>query len=543
MTTNLNHLKRWIADMAALMEQSAEPDPQHYAPFLDDPDLALSLVEVIAGLDDEQLDHEHPYYSACVFALEICVAQLQTAKENGSKAANKSLKLLMSTLARAIKRGKQNLSFWLPILNAFYEGHIELSEELKQSYLSLVDQEDYPSSQAETDHLNAIREIIAELSDLSAFDIAENFFAQSYAMPPDFFADLIIDLYSIEEGQDIALLTLLHPKQEVRDIVVATFEQLVTKINLSSISLSRLQVIKNWYPQAYHERFNRWLKIQRKKGVVFSQELPKPSLQIKATEVDGNGAQGIFIHIKQNRKNRLCSLLLKQEVGIKDAWVAPEIKAGELAKHYDETFDDSVTLREVDESYLLIMIGHFLALTIAQNNIPNLHLLEIQELLGLQFHPELITISYLIESLSVQIAPFTAEAMQGAFKRSKNWINTKQFAESWYVENAHVDKLVNRYCSFVDGAKVCAVEEAMASVFANELEKQRDKWLFHFLWTALWARSKARKNEKISQDCFFIAYAIHTDQALSTIPIMQEICRQTVLNSIETMQDRRTYLA
>ncbi|MBA2710713.1 MAG: hypothetical protein H0U57_09000 [Tatlockia sp.] len=542
MTADLNNLKEWIQDMADLMEQSSEPDPQHYTPFLQDPNLALNLIDLLEPLKDEELDNDQAFYSACVFALDICVAQLQTAHENGSRPAFKVLNLLMSKIAKAIDRQKHSLSFWLPVLNAFYEVHVELSDELKMSYLELTGQEDELSPDDEIDHLNAIRQMIEELSDLSIFDIAENFFAQSYAMPADFFTDLILDLYSIEEGQEIALLTLLHPKQEVRDIVVSTLDQLMVNIRLSSVSLSRLQVIKSWYPQKYHLKMDGWIKIQRKKGVIFSKESPKLQMRIKASEVDGSGAQGIFIHIKINKKNRLCGLLFKHGLGIKDAWLTPEIKSGDVSKYYDEAFDETVSLREIDESYLLTVTGHFLALTLSQSAIPNLHLLEIQELLGLQFQPQLIDVPHVIENLSIQISPFTAEAMESALKRSKRWMKTKKFTDSWYVENANVDKLVNRFCSFVEGAKVCSLDDAMISVFSNELEKQREKWLFHFLWTALWARSKQRKSEKIWEDCFFIAYAIFKGRPLASIPLMKEICQQTVLNSLETMQDRRTYL-
>lgn len=542
MIANLANLKRWIEDMATLIEQSAEPDPQHYTPFLQEPNLALGLVELIDALDDKAIEDDHAYYSACIFALDICVAQLQSAYENGSKPAVKSLNQLMTNLTQAINKEKHGLAFWLPVLNAFYEVHVELSPELKNAYLGLAEQEEEFSYDEEIDHIAAIQEMIAELSDLSAFDIAENFFAQSYAMPADFFADLLIDLYSIEEGQDIALLTLLHPKQEVREIVVTTLEQLMPKIKLSSISLSRLQAIKNWYPASYHEQFNRWLKIQRKKGVVFNKESAPSMALIKASEIDGSGAQGLFIHFKKDKKNRLCGVLFKQDLGIKDAWITPEIAKDDLSKYYDEAFDANVTLREVDASYLLMMTGHFLELSMRQNRMPNLHLLEVQEELGLHFHPSSIDVSYLIEQLSVQIIPFTAGAMQESFKRSKSWQKTKRFTESWYLENAHIDKLVNRCCNFVDGMKVCALEEAMATVFTQEFETHRERWLFHFLWTALWARSKSRKNEKIWQDSFFIAYAIHTGQPLVTIPIMHEICHETVINSIETMQERRTYL-
>jgi hypothetical protein len=190
----------------------------------------------------------------------------------------------------------------------------------------------------------------------------------------------------------------------------------------------------------------------------------------------------------------------------------------------------------------LLITGHFLALSIDAGNMPDLHLLEMQEELGLQWRPNKLDIDYLMEQLAVQISPFTHDSMQASFKRSKSWPKNKQFTESWYVENAHIDKLVNRCCSFIDGVKVCRFDEAIQSVFAEEMELHRDVWLFHFLWIALWVKAKARKNEKIWQDSFFIAHAIHTGVPLHTIPILHEICYQSVVNSVETMQERRTHL-
>ncbi len=325
-----DNLKKWIADMALLFDKNEDPSPHHYNYFVQEPELALVLVKLIDELDEKQVDDDRGYYSSCIFALDVCVAQLQVASEAGNKLATKTMEQLMASLATAIATNHHSLSYWLPILNAFYEVHVELSSELKNAYLDLACEEDELSPDEEVTHLNSIRDLIHELSDLSVFDIAENFFAQSYAMPADFFSDLVFDLYSIDEGQDIGLLTLLHPKQDVRDVVVATHEQLMDKLILTPISLSRLQTIKNWYPASYHDQFNRWIKQQRKKGVVFSREVSTPTIRIKASEIDGSGAQGIFIHQKKNRKHRLCGLLFKDGIGIKDAWITPTISAGDI---------------------------------------------------------------------------------------------------------------------------------------------------------------------------------------------------------------------
>ena len=186
---NFEQLKQWIADMALLLDKNEDPSPEYYTYFLDEPELALKMVELIDAIEENQVDDDHrSYYSACIFALDICVAQLQVASENGNKLAAKTLDQLMAALATAILSNQHSLSFWLPILNAFYEVHVELSPALKNAYLELANEEEDLSPEEEISHLNSIRDLIHELSDLSVFDIAENFFAQSYAMPADFLA-------------------------------------------------------------------------------------------------------------------------------------------------------------------------------------------------------------------------------------------------------------------------------------------------------------------------------------------------------------------
>jgi hypothetical protein len=542
-TPHSKELKQWILNIAAYLSRGEVPPAQYYAALIQEPEFAIALVEFIDSLDEDEPEGQHSYYSAAVFAIDVYVSQLQIAIEADNKLADKTLSRLMSNLAQAIGSCRHSLSFWLPILNAFYEVHIELSTELKQAYLELIDQEEPMTGEEESDKLESIRALIHELSDLGTFDIAENFFAQSYAMPPEFFIDLIMDLYSIDEAHDIALLALLHPNYEVRGHVVATLDMLMDQVQLSSISLSRLQAIKAWYPLEMHEKFNHWIKMQRKKGVVFTNAKPTPKLKLHASEIDGAGAQGIFIHLHEGRKNRLCSLLFKLEVGIKDAWITPYLPAADVKSYYDESFDENITLREIDLSYVILLGSHFLAVTLEHGEMPDLHLLEIQEELGITFIPKKINIADIMDEFSVQIHPFTPDRIQSALARSKTWTKNKAFTESWYLENSVIDKLVNRCCSFQNGTKVCRIEEAMALIFSEVMEQHRDAWLFHFLWVAFWAKSKSRKNEKIWEDSFLIAHEIQAGVPLNTIPIMQNICHESIINSVETMQERRTHLS
>lgn len=541
--TTPKKLSQWITMIAGFIQQDKDIHPDCYAHFIENPDLALQVVDVIASLDEKRVDTNPSRYTACIFVLDICVARLQAACESSSKLAEKTLQQLMSHLAHILLESRHTLSFWLPILNAFYEVHVELSAELKAAYLTLADEESMVTPADEIAHLSSIRDLIKELSDLSAFEIAENFFAQSYAMPPDFFIDLVLDLYHLEEGQDIALLMLLHPNPEVREIVVATLESLMPTVQLSSVALSRLQMIKHWYPSEYHAQFNHWITLQRKKEVVFHRETPAKIIQLKASEIDGGGAQGVFLHIRKKGKNRLCGLLYKYHLGIKDAWMTPVIPAKEVQHYYKEAFDDSIILRSVDLDYFTMLTNHFLAVTLTHGSMPDLQLLEIQEELGLQFIPQTLDIDNLMQQLSVQISPFTEETIQLSLQRSKKWPKSKPFVDSWFVENAQVDKLVNLCSGFIDGVKICELDQAITTVFSEEFEQHRDRWLFHFLWVSLWMKMNARAHEVMWQDSFILAYLIQTGAPLVSIPLMHTIVKKTVLNSIETMQERRTHLS
>jgi hypothetical protein len=548
MKSSLAPIQEVVDKIAEAMRENKELRPEMYGQFFETPELALEVLPFFDTLSESEVQNEEAStYSSCIFLMDICASQLQARVEINNKTAVTTLARWMSQMAALIRNKKHSLSFWLPLLNVFYNMHIELSDDLKEAYLDLAHEPDLDAavpSIENVNHIDRIRALITELSDLSVFGIAEHFFSQSYAMPDDFFVDLIADLCQIEQGHEIAILTLLHPKAEIRTLSIASLDSLMDSIVLNSESLSRLQAIRHWYPDSYHTTFDRWIKTQRKKGVVFALESAHPKLHIQATEVDGAGAQGIFIQMQQPRRHQLGSLLLKAQLGIKDAWVMPAVTSRAQVKNYcKQSFPDEVSFRDVDETYLKLIVEHFLAILLARSEVPPLCFLQIQELIGIRFKAQLIDINELLTTLAVEIIPFTPERLSEAFRRSSSWLRNKSFSRSWFLESPHIDKIVNHYSSFEDGVKVCRLEEASIVVFAEVLEKQRQYWLFHFLWIALWAKSCVRKNEKTWEDSFLIAYSIHEGKPLHEIPLMQAICQESIIYSVETMRDRKTYLS
>src|SRR3990167_6760843 len=157
MTTEFERLKQWVDNVALSIDEGSEPDLQVIVSFLTSPDLAFQIVDLLAEISEEELETRNAYYSACIYALDTCVAQLYSAKENDNKLAAKVLKQLMSHLALALQKGKQTLSYWLPVLNAFYDVQVDLTPELQEAYLELADKEPAPTATEEINHLEMMQ--------------------------------------------------------------------------------------------------------------------------------------------------------------------------------------------------------------------------------------------------------------------------------------------------------------------------------------------------------------------------------------------------
>lgn len=557
-THNLNAVNLCLLEIAELFENGDEPTSKHYDILAQDPDTGFILIEKLKCLDEEAVDENDTYYSACLFAIELCIAQLQMASENGNKRAERQLHQIMHKLAEAINQKQHTLGYWLPVLTGFYEAQVPLIEPLKIAYYALAtegdddleDADDISSINSGTvddndlsTHLSSMRDLLKSLAPMSTFDIAAHFFAQSYAMPPEFFADLMADLLELKEGVDVAVLMLLHPLPEVRAELLAMFDAYISSVILTQTSLTRLKLMKPWFTSKQQELFDGWIKVQRKKEVTF---LPKSALwsitKIMATEVDGSGSQGIFFHLKNNRKVRLCGVLCKQDKGIKEAWITPDITQSELKQYYKDAFDDNIMLKEVDEAYVMQLIPHFLYETLNLGGMPGLSFFEFQEAVNMLFPVQKITLEDCIQTLSVQIQPFTPEVIEKSLKRSRHWMKTKRFVSSWFVESSQVDKIVNEYSGFENGIKVCRFEKACDTVLTDIFEHQRERWLFHFIWASFWLKTKTSAQSHTWEDCFIIAYLIYSGEPLSTIPLFYAMCSQSVVHSIDTMRDRQTHL-
>lgn len=545
MTKNVQQLallQRWLGAVAHAIETQVEPEELDSLRFTQDIALSRYLIDALAAMPKEEDETQRPYYSACIYALDIAIIQIKTSFENGHQKMAKFLDELMHYLAQAIRNTEHSMSFWMPILTAFYDVHVNLSPELQDAYLALAEVDDESDYQDESSQLDTIRSMIHDMSELSSYEIVEHFFAQSYAMPPDFFIDLVLDLAQLTEGLELLPLLLLHPKPEVREILMQVLPNVLEELKLSSLGLSRLQYIKPWYSKEQQKLFDMMIRTQRKKGVSFARTAPPLDAIYWATEMDGSGSQGLYVQFKEKKKWRLAGILVKERLGIKDAWMSSPMTKTDLQVYFSSQGEHGVHLRRVNQAYLGRIANHFLSFNCLSGDFPDVHVMALAEALGMTFYPEQIALSQCIQADLIRIQPYTEERVQAALLRSAQWIRQRAFAQSWFVESPEIDKIVNRFSQWHQGVRICDMTRAHEAVLQDLLLKQRNLWTFRFYWLSIWASVCPKKREHLAQDALILANLLEQQYDMSQMNIFHDIAKQSVMNSAETMSERRTHL-
>jgi hypothetical protein len=308
--------------------------------------------------------------------------------------------------------------------------------------------------------------------------------------------------------------------------------------------MSRLLMMRHWLPNVEKGYLEELINSQRKKGAVFADLRQAEIIEVKATEMDGTGAQAIFLLLKRKKGYQAGGLLVKRYYGIKDTWLSPVLSKTDAKKYAQHNLQGDFFLRKVDKYYLDLLIADHIYQSQKIDAVPHINLLQLQELTSSQWQAQPLNMEVIIKNFSSKIDAFNSKEWQEkSLLRSGNWYKKYGFTESWYDESPELDKLVNQSCSFLDGIKQCNMSLAMPNILNEYFEPRREQWLEHFLWLSLWAKPYARHNEYLWKDALAIANALYNNKAMVDIPIIQVICEHSILQSVETMENRKTHLS
>lgn len=510
------------------------------------PEYGIDVMKLLPQLDlknKADLEEEpSTFLMSCLHYIEMCLMQLKLAQEHNQKWADDLISQYQAELLTLLK-DNPTLTCWLPVINLFFEADLHVSEEIKEMYLHVVE-----SNQKHEEILEhqqqVLEQLLADDSEASDFEIAELFLSQTNALPQDYFPSFLNELltFNYKKAINAAVLFLLHPTLGVRDSIIQHANEIFSEVILPGESMSRLLMIRHWLPDVEKGSLELLISNQRKKGAVFSELKQAEVIDIYATEMDGTGSQALFLIIKRKRGFQAAGLLAKRYFGIKDTWLGPVMSKANAKNYAKDSLHGDFILKKVSKDYLDLLIADHIYQAQKIDTVPHLILLQIQELTGSQWQAQPINIESTIDHLLTACPEINKEWHLQSLKRSGNWYKKYKFTEAWYDESPELDQLANQFCNFIDGVKQCNISQALEPVLEHYFEERRGQWLEHFIWLALWSKPSARHNEYLWKDALIVAYCLYNNMPMREIPIIRVIAEHSILQSVETMESRKTHL-
>ena len=277
--------------------------------------------------------------------------------------------------------------------------------------------------------------------------------------------------------REAALGWLLNDFGAVRSVVISALEKGLESGAESGVTLRRMIALRNCLPEAERPQLDRAIKAGRKKVTCASWPRAKV-LEAYASGFDGSGAQSIIMLAADGRKRSVVALLLKQGIGIRDAFVHHRLSKVE-ADMTLEGMAEQMPLSPTTLDYVAFATRHFLAVNAQSGVLPPFSLLDVAETVGLaDVNPGHRGLEDFVASLCADIAPdhTTPEAIAKALKTSALWGHHQPMIDSWFDDSDEAATVL--------APRKLPKAKRKAALLAMPLQKRRRWWAELIAWTA-----------------------------------------------------------
>ncbi|MBF0127501.1 MAG: hypothetical protein HQM02_09850 [Magnetococcales bacterium] len=414
------------------------------------------------------------------------------------------------------------------ILESVSEAKLEISQEMLDVYefqiTNFAPQMDLPTR----GQIDAMFESLVEEHGGEPFAISETLAQMTRALPFDAQSALIGEFaFSNLPGmKDAVVILCLHAEEVVRHEALQWLQKNVR--HLTPTALRRLIVIRNWLPEKERKLLDALIKAARIKGVECAQwAAGAPMQSLQASQMDGVGAQSLMVSIAmENRLARIGAVLLKQNVGVADAWITPSISRQEVSMTFRQAGKREFFL-EVSETYLHAAIRHNIAVGLAKGAPPSVGLLQCAEsIAATEWMPGLIDFHHLVEEMIQNEGTrlLDAQTLEGIVQSSGVWGDIPKITNSWFEESQEV-------ATFLENTRIRNPERLLRQVLELFCEPNREIWAERFAWTAFWLHEQTAKVRKLAgNDLHFAVMAreLYRGRPLHELPLMRSIAMRTV---------------
>ncbi|WP_257265593.1 hypothetical protein [Endozoicomonas sp. ONNA2] len=381
------------------------------------------------------------------------------------------------------------------------------------------DSQDADGDYALEDLNNICHAMLEEIPD--EFTFASVWQEQMGFMPPAGMMLITQQMLSFDNpryGDYLALLVL--DEQEDKAVTVAELLAKHPK-SITPLTLDRIIRIRNWVPKAVQVHIDTLIKNVRKLGVCPSGRKVSTNgeIQVWMTSVDGSGAQGVMIIVKdinQPRAFRLVNFVLKERVGIVDISVSPPETRKNLQHIITSTKQHGVPLEKVSSGLIEKLIPPFMALNLSSKTCLSADMLEGMELLGLvNWNPAPAHFEELSPELLSFATPPSDQEIAIAQKRSASWTNSA-FADSWLIPDAFT----------ITGG---TVKKMVSEICDRVLEPKKGQWRERMQRMSLWANAcESKQRQKQARDFAVVGWLLEQDMPARQIKLLESIAKKSL---------------
>ncbi|HUB46446.1 MAG TPA: hypothetical protein VMB73_15805 [Acetobacteraceae bacterium] len=525
----VKHLRKQIggADRPELTEEDRdwlESEPQSLWPILDG-----AIAAATAKKRDDKL------MAAWHLLLGEQLTLIRYRAERGRDWADRMLDDYQDRLIRVAGEKTLTHEDLLPLVTALGHARVEVNPALSEALMGAGPglPASVPANQA-LDQL--VRPLIDEMARQvsSPFEVMEAMNETAGVMPSElrcFMAhELALSPHAIM--RETVPLMLLDANEEVRRAAALALDQNAAPETLSPVSLRRVIALRNWIPEADRGVLDQAIRKARTKGVQPAQWEPASEYIVRASPIDGSGAQSVVFTGKSGRTGLFAGLLLKQGFGIRDAWCSPDAPRREISSAV-AGLQRQVAAPEIERAYVDVVVQNAIAAGVAQSHPPDPALLQIAEATNdTDWKDRPLDVAAESERLFRELPADqqTEAAVTASAARTLAWMRSEHLADSWFEDDAEVNDVL---------AAMRRRDPSAASrgLLDGPMGARRGTWAERFLLTALWAQAVkpgqpaplgTGKRAITWRDLAVLAREVLSTRPLHEILVMQEIASRSV---------------
>jgi hypothetical protein len=474
---------------------------------------------------------DEPLVEALAFLFGQTLDALRFEIEDGYSTAKERLRNVRNRLTAAIKAKRSHPATLLTLAQSFAAAQLDLGKELQAALEPLCsDVTDLVADDASSGDLDEadFLEHLGELVDMVARETGGDPFrfhdmiAQSLEGMPAEHRTLMAQAFLIS-SQPVAVEStlgcLLDPAGPVRQAIASALGEAARHGKVSPTMLRRMIAMRNWIPPDSQPGLDAAIAAARRQGVSPAPWDKVEVCEITCTGIDGSGAWGVLAFSRKNRELVLGCLMLKQGIGVRDAWGKEGIEKQEIERVVlDAGLMDQFN---VSVEFIQAAVAHFLAVGQQTGKIPPFGFLQFLESIGAaSVQPQRMHVPALLDAIP-QGPAMPVHDIDDLLAMSGELADEYDFVDSWFETGDPVDAVLTR------NRASRARREAL--IMEKVLEGRREWWSETAAWMAYALHPLG--NEERWREFYAVALALSDGRPLKEIAIMKSVAAQTVFAS------------